>query len=375
MRGRLASIDALRGVAALAVLGHHTKTAAFDLPAQPAWLRAVGAALDWGNLGVPLFFVLSGFCIHARTLRGEARGEALAFGAFWKRRLFRLYPPYVVVLCGSMALVVLAASLGKHLAMVTQYPEPRARWIALDFAAHASMLHGLIPAFDLRGGNPALWTLAREEYLYLLYFPLLFANRRWGMRVTAVLVLAIGAGLSFALRPVVAAHPAWASVLLASALVLWIQWALGMLAAEVHFGRTRLPAWCASAWAIAPAAAMAYAAPRVAPDLEPALWGLVFFVLVSHCVRREQAGRWPGRGPVAWLAGVGLWSYSLYLVHGPVCGLVRQALGARAQTEDPMTLLAFAVGTAAIGCGAGFVFFRLVERHFLGTNSTSAATP
>src|ERR1043165_2562465 len=93
---RLVSIDLLRGGAALAVVFHHAIN--WDLvEAKPLWFRAVHAIFDQGYLGVPLFFVISGFCIHLRWAKGYAReGQSrLNFADFWKRRIKRLYPPYV----------------------------------------------------------------------------------------------------------------------------------------------------------------------------------------------------------------------------------------------------------------------------------------
>jgi peptidoglycan/LPS O-acetylase OafA/YrhL len=40
------------------------------------------------------------------------------------------------------------------------------------------MLHGVIPQFDHMGGNPPFWSLAREEYYYALYLPLLVLARK-----------------------------------------------------------------------------------------------------------------------------------------------------------------------------------------------------
>ena len=207
--GRLVSVDALRGVAALAVVAHHVKTDAFDLPSQPIWLRGLGFLMEFGNLGVPLFFVISGFCIHLQRLRQISQGNVSGFRAFWKRRLYRLYPPYFVALCGSMALVYVGYLLGRDAHLVTDYPEPRLAWMAGDFVAHASMLHGLIPIFDTKGGNPAFWTLAREEYLYLLYFPLLFAARVGGLLRWIIAIGMLSVISQLAMIPVVEAHPHW----------------------------------------------------------------------------------------------------------------------------------------------------------------------
>src|SRR5262245_37320632 len=93
-RGRLVAIDALRGLAALAVVLTH-------MPRQTHgefdWLFFAFLPLDFGTLGVPLFIVLSGFCIHLATAQRAATGgrARVKWGQFWKRRLVRLYPPYV----------------------------------------------------------------------------------------------------------------------------------------------------------------------------------------------------------------------------------------------------------------------------------------
>ena len=49
---------------------------------------------DVGFRGVPLFIVLSGFCIHLGAARQAARGGGWGcrWGAFWKRRIRRRLP-------------------------------------------------------------------------------------------------------------------------------------------------------------------------------------------------------------------------------------------------------------------------------------------
>ena len=52
--------------------------------------------LSFGWLGVCLFFVLSGFCIHSSYLR-SAR---FSLSIFYVRRFWRIYVPYAVALVG-----------------------------------------------------------------------------------------------------------------------------------------------------------------------------------------------------------------------------------------------------------------------------------
>src|SRR6188768_1999974 len=96
--GRLVNIDALRGVAAFAVVLFHLTGGMKAFAAGPTALGLVPAL---GYAGVFLFFVISGFCIHLRWAKRKAAGEAdpeIDFIPFWKRRWVRLYPAYIATL-------------------------------------------------------------------------------------------------------------------------------------------------------------------------------------------------------------------------------------------------------------------------------------
>ena len=82
------ALDGWRGVACLAVVAQHSHL-------QPR----VGEWPLLGNLGVHLFFILSGYLIGKPYLRALLRGERLpGIGGFYMRRLLRIYPPYLVSL-------------------------------------------------------------------------------------------------------------------------------------------------------------------------------------------------------------------------------------------------------------------------------------
>src|ERR1700742_1749454 len=100
---RLRSIDALRGIAALGVVFYHAveqgqQHVPNNLLEYP--VRALQFLSSFGYIGVFLFFVISGFCIHWKCAKARATGlePDIRFGPFWKRRLRRLYPPYLIAL-------------------------------------------------------------------------------------------------------------------------------------------------------------------------------------------------------------------------------------------------------------------------------------
>lgn len=381
-QGRLRSIDALRGCAALAVVADHAfKHGGYAAIAAP-WFLALRSVANHGVLGVPLFFVISGFCIHLPWARRAAAGEPARVNVreFWLRRLHRLYPPYFVMLCLSIAAVVTASALGLPIATVDRYPEPRATWIAADFLLHATMLHGFSPTFDQMAGNPPFWTLAREEYLYLMYFAVLTWRGRRGMLFALATVFAIGIvvpWLASVVIPSLPVGPAWQDRLWhpvhmeTSAIALWIQWCLGMAAVEGCYGVIRLPVWCRRiAVAVAWGAAALFAERHGWTSLTPVLWGLAFFTLLNRLVALEQSGRWPSAGPAGWLSAVGLVSYSIYLVHSPLIGLLNQAERSVLGRSSPLLVMpGYHLATWALfvlaAVLAGWAFFQVVERRFL----------
>ncbi|HEY0082063.1 MAG TPA: acyltransferase family protein, partial [Pyrinomonadaceae bacterium] len=99
---RLKSIDALRGLAALAVVVYHAATALEVLPSNALWFRIVYAIPSHGHLGVALFFVISGYVlsyrllIHTHNRSSEQLLNSLASSTF--RRGMRLYGSATVAL-------------------------------------------------------------------------------------------------------------------------------------------------------------------------------------------------------------------------------------------------------------------------------------
>jgi peptidoglycan/LPS O-acetylase OafA/YrhL len=364
---RLRSIDALRGGAALAVMLSHAINYGDRLPESGVWFAALHAVLDYGHLGVPLFFVISGFCIHLRWAKQfSSTGQtSVDFVIFWKRRLHRLYPPYFVMLCLSMGLVLAAYLLKRNVPLVQLYPEPKLQWMGLDFLAHAFMLHGLHPTFDKAGGNPPFWTLAREEYFYLLYAGLLAWRCRLGVWSSMAAVLLLGWIFPVSLRPFLPADSEWWNVVTSSAFVLWFQWCLGMLAVEAYYGVVHLPRWCSWGSMVFVWGVVAMWCDRNYLWLSPATWGLTFFTLLNYCVLLEKTGRWPTQRFMMWLSNVGIFSYSLYLVHNPVRAVLKRFLGPLAATSNPVLYLVATFIICLAGYYAAKLFFALVESRFL----------
>jgi peptidoglycan/LPS O-acetylase OafA/YrhL len=318
---RLRGIDALRGAAALGVVLYHaveqgSKVLPNSLLQYPIRVVQFGSSL--GYIGVFLFFVISGFCIHLQWAKAKAAGvePEIRFGAFWKRRIRRLYPPYLIALL--FFLLMTAATVGLSFTKFFFY----------DLGMHLLMLHNLDPqtCYTING---VFWTLAIEEQLYLAYFLLLFIRMRWGWGVTISVCLLARFGW------MVFSHILWLKTgfglpVPEAAASHWFTWALGAIGVEVMFGLIKLGAWSrdlrlATVLIVVTSAVSSYL-PSIPKDtfihnagwfvMHP-LWGLGFFIVVNRTVLSEQS--WLRQAKLSSLVSIfstlGIFSYSIYLTH------------------------------------------------------------
>ena len=113
--------------------------------------------LTFGWVGVALFFVLSGFVIHYSQTGRDPNQNVLEF---YRRRFWRIYPPYLLALVVFTGLAAMKGAAGP--------------WLAKQFAMHALMVHNL-DSKSIYELCPAFWSLAVEMQFYLLY-PLVLAT-------------------------------------------------------------------------------------------------------------------------------------------------------------------------------------------------------
>jgi len=156
MKKNIFSLQVFRGLAALAVVGHHavTSTSAF-IGDMPAWIyNTIGK----GNFGVDFFFVLSGFIImyihqyDDKSLHSVTR--------YIKKRVVRVYPIYWCI----------AIPLALAYVFIPSLSEAGGR----DVSVLSSIF--LTPS----SGVPVLsvaWTLIHEIMFYSLFLLFFYSNR------------------------------------------------------------------------------------------------------------------------------------------------------------------------------------------------------
>jgi peptidoglycan/LPS O-acetylase OafA/YrhL len=127
------------------MIGHLAGTQHF---LSAAALAPIG---DLGNLGVRVFFVISGFLITHLLLREQASTGAISLRAFYARRFLRIFPAFYVF----VAVVAVLASTGV---------------ISVD---RSDLLHALTYTMNYHATQnfsvTHLWSLSVEEQFYVIW--------------------------------------------------------------------------------------------------------------------------------------------------------------------------------------------------------------
>ncbi|MFT3897626.1 MAG: acyltransferase [Thermomonas sp.] len=346
---RLPGLDLLRAIAVLWTMQFHAFVVG-GLGADWKWLERYG----W--MGVDLFFVLSGYLIGGQLLRPLAHGARPSLRTFYLKRAFRILPAFWAVL----AVYLLWPGFREAPGM-----EPWWKFalfivnLDIDYVANAAFSHA--------------WSLCVEEHFYLLLpaLALLLARKPSAAKFWAVCVAVLLGGIALrtgtwlhddAVQPQRAwfvediYYPTWNrldGLLLGVMLATWQAYRPdSWMRAAKH----------ANAFALLGVTVLALAfwlfRDRVGllgnsvgwPVLSLALALLVFAGAQRHGLLGARAV--PG---AAWIAAI---SYSLYLVHKPIYGVVQKHWGDVLEGHGIGAWLAY--GMAAIAAAA--LLHYVVER-------------
>ncbi|MFD1539600.1 acyltransferase family protein [Nonomuraea guangzhouensis] len=362
---RLAWLDALRGIGALAVVAEHLLP--WFLPAlRPYWFNL-------GVYGILVFFLVSGYIIPTSLERhGDVR-------AFWVSRVFRLYPLYLAV-----AALVLAAA----------WWVPVREEVPRDGAAVAGHVTMLLDVVGVGGVADTMWTLSYEMVFYLIVTALFVTRQHERSGLFAVLfaagsvivglllagALVDGGWLAYASGAVFVAglacvisgrfrtQAACVLGLMAVALLILggrVPW-MGVAVLSVMFAGTAIQRWergTGGLWPVAATAALVALAPVWAIEsgwwwVEPDVW-ITTIVLAGVTFAGGMALR--GRRLPRVLTWLGLISYSLYLVHHPLLKYFVEVSGDLRRSPLPLQL-GLAVLAMTLILLASALAYRFIEK-------------
>jgi len=156
---RFSTVDGLRGIAALVVALYHIHIPAFkDIDSTSTIL--LSSIFQFGYLGVPIFFVISGFVIAATVKPAEVTFKYI--GKFIIKRATRLDPPYWLSIALDIFLIYLTIQLFHITSHLPSIPQ---------VASHLFYLQNLLGYGDIAANY---YTLCFEVQFYI-FFSLVFA--------------------------------------------------------------------------------------------------------------------------------------------------------------------------------------------------------
>ncbi len=341
-------LDGVRALLALYVVQRHAEvffwkvTESHVVKGLSPW-----TVLRYAHFAVDIFIVISGFCLFLPVLRaaGALRGGA---SRFFSRRALRILPPYYAAVAASI--------VGLWLRGQTR------QFTGQSFATvwhHALLVHDALSPFSL---NSALWSVAVECHIYLLFPLLVLSWKRTGPVATFAWASLLAGGLYvFLLR-----HPPY-RVITPQYLILFM---LGMLGAAIYASprweeTKKLPWGVFAAVLISGMMAVHHFAPARLVDtylgVEDVFVGLGAMSLLLAGARPGITARALSVKPLVFL---GKFSYSIYLIHIPILELLQRFAAPRldvSSTSGVVKLLGMGALVAVATAGA-YLFYLAFER-------------
>ncbi|MBD8608278.1 acyltransferase [Aeromicrobium sp. CFBP 8757] len=375
-------LDSIRAVASIAVVATHV---GFWVGYYDAGL--IGAVVQRLEVGVAIFFVLSGFLLAhpwLRELRTGARRDST--GRYFVKRALRILPVYWVVVVGAILLVQENAGTSP------------ARWIdallMIDLYVDDTLLQSLTQ----------MWSLATEVAFYVV-LPVLMAvlvrvvaRSRW--RPVAMLGALAVLSLASLVWVVLAAGPltawgAWVTQALPGYLG-WFGAGIALAVLDVE-GRHAEPGrelaavrWCRTAaaapwtcWLVAVAVLLVASTPlggpvqlvsRTAAEgvCRTVLYAVVAVAVVLPSIFGDPSTTYARILALPPLRHLGHISYSLFCCHLIVIAVAFERLDLVLFGENMLVML---VGVLAVSLVLSEILYRLVERPFMRLKDVGRRTP
>jgi peptidoglycan/LPS O-acetylase OafA/YrhL len=339
MKQRFHALDGLRAIAVTLVVIHH-----LGIGSLSEHLRSAGHTFA-GNLigsitasGVELFFVLSAIVLARPYVR---RQRQLVLSTYFSRRLWRLMPPY-------LAAWVLA---GVAIFLATKYPT----WWTIKaslavFSIDSWLEQVVIVYFGPINYNFAWWSLTVEVAFYILLPALIpvfirLSERELWYTFAFSIILAVLVTPLFGHFPLAHHLSAYASCFCSGLILARLNPSLKVNFALIITGLI---------WALS---ACLYDELNIHIG-----WGAIYFGLVSFAMTpRSLLSKFLSKYELVWL---GERSYSLFLVHFSIIGLVCQAMSFLFDSKTLGYFILTRFLSVILSLIAAILVFHFIERRF-----------
>lgn len=370
---RYHSFDFWRGAACLMLLSYHSifyAERAWEMHDRSTWSAGSWAVriIGWLWIGVPMFFVVSGYCIAGSV--DSLRRKPCSLSSYFARRIRRIYPPLWIMLGLAVAFTATMNLIPSVAARCEQLPHlstfPVMSWIG-NITASESWLHQLSGAEQAVYLMPNTWTLCYEEQFYLVTGVILALSARRFFTAAGVITL----------LTLTARHAFRAAGLETQGFFFdghWLMFAAGILVyRSVNYGdrRTRwsacgLLALCAVYAVFDRRTQTAHFERHLDEYLfVSSLFGIALIVFRSW--DRPLANLKIAQP----IAACGRMSYSIYLTHYLLVVVISCLFAMAGVTADSQVALLVVPVCLLVSLPPAWLFHRLVERRFMNTDPRS----
>jgi peptidoglycan/LPS O-acetylase OafA/YrhL len=338
---RLPALDALKGAACLAIVAHHL---AFYGPmsdvVEPYAPHLLRWLFDYGRMAVQVFLVIAGF-LTAASFSAKKFTNSVPL-TLLLHRYQRLLLPYAAALLMSVLVAMAVRPWFVHASVSAEPTWPQ-------LLSHALLLQDVLGHDALSAG---VWYVAIDLQLFALAL-VIFSLGRQSAGVWMALTFLLGAGSLLVFN-----RSAWLDV---SALYFFGSYALGMLAASVvqAYQQQRVQRAHGVLVCMGLVGALALAIDfrgRIALAIGVA-YLLVFIAQRPSGTAMQTRLHWLQR---LGLLRVGEMSYSIFLIHFPVC-LAVNAVVAHVWPTQPLPNALGLLVAFGLSIAAGVLLWRTVE--------------
>ena len=353
---RLVFVDALKALASQLIVLHHL---AFYGPMSDYASPLAPDFFSWNSqyarMAVQAFLVIGGF-LAAQSIAPDGLLVGKSIPALIWRRYLKLAPPYICALLIAVSLTALAQGLMDH-ESIPEIPTLG------QFIAHIFLLQHVL-GFD--GLSAGVWYIAIDFQLYTLLLLLLWLSRRAAPN-----------------HSVLAGRLLIITLLLASLFYfnrsdIWDNWAIYFFGAyglgalvSWNIQRKQAPLWLALVIALALLALIIDFRSRIAVALSVAIT-----LGISRYTGFIES--WPKSRFIAWLGQI---SYSVFLVHFPICLVINGLFESYAPHTPGIQLFGVFLAWILSTCGGALFYYQVecrAQRLFQRkkpANALASATP
>ena len=354
-KNNLISIEICRAIAALGVFSFHQSIG--SLLSAYTGLKIFSFFDYFGAyLAVPFFFLISGYCIHFSYLNYIKSDTKFSLFAYYKRRFFRIYPPYI----SALIITVILNRAGNF----RQFPS------FLNSLVHLFCLQGFTWKYFL-GINLVLWTISVEIAFYLIYPVFFYVRKKYSLNAAMCFSFIISAiTISFFILTKNFAAPQFYCFS-----NIWFSWCCGaFLADKLYFNSKSLNNWQSLVtYLVIFIAFLAFtslhafyisAIGLIGYQLKILIWTGPLIFLIS----KEQWLQKQNSVIINTIRAIGISSYSLYLLHEPL--IIFKNFVVNAYLSPKIRIVGFIIGIIMIPA-LTWLHYYYIEKPFLTKNKST----